>query len=198
MNAHELKQAVAKEAVSRVSTAHGDNLVLGIGTGSTAECFIAELPRLRDRILSTVSSSERSTALLRELGFEVKDLNDVDHVDVYVDGADESTPEGFLIKGGGAALTREKIAAAKAREFICIADKSKMVETLGAFPLPVEVIPMARTLVRDALNHLGGDNPSALEGRINNITGVVCNGIFANRGADVLLISTPDGVVRIR
>jgi ribose 5-phosphate isomerase A len=148
MNAHELKQAVAKEAVSRVSTAHGDNLVLGIGTGSTAECFIAELPRLRDRILSTVSSSERSTALLRELGFEVKDLNDVDHVDVYVDGADESTPEGFLIKGGGAALTREKIAAAKAREFICIADKSKMVETLGAFPLPVEVIPMARTLVR--------------------------------------------------
>jgi ribose 5-phosphate isomerase A len=222
MNAHELKQAVAKEAVSRVSTAHCDNLVLGIGTGSTAECFIAELPRLRDRILSTVSSSERSTALLRELGFEVKDLNDVDHVDVYVDGADESTPEGFLIKGGGAALTREKIAAAKAREFICIADKSKMVETLGAFPLPVEVIPMARTLVRDALNQLGGDtvwregvitdngniildvhglhidNPSALEGRINNITGVVCNGIFANRGADVLLISTPDGVVRIR
>jgi len=96
MNAHELKQAVAKEAISRVATAHGDNLVLGIGTGSTAECFIAELPHLRDRILSTVSSSERSTALLRELGFEVKDLNDVDHVDVYVDGADESTAEGFL------------------------------------------------------------------------------------------------------
>jgi ribose 5-phosphate isomerase A len=221
MNAHELKQAVEKEAVSRVSTTNGDNLVLGIGTGSTAECFIAELPYLRDRILSTVSSSERSTAMLRELGFEVKDLNDVDHVDVYVDGADESTPEGFLIKGGGAALTREKIAAAKAREFICIADKSKMVETLGAFPLPVEVIPMARTLARDALNKLGGDtiwregvitdngniildvhglhidNPSTLESRINNITGVVCNGIFANRGADVLLISTPDGVVRI-
>ncbi|MGI9300706.1 MAG: ribose-5-phosphate isomerase A, partial [Luminiphilus sp.] len=112
MNAHELKQAVAKEAVSHVSTAHGDKVVLGIGTGSTAECFIAELPNLRDRILSTVSSSERSTALLRELGFEVKDLNDVDHVDVYVDGADESTSDGFLIKGGGAALTREKIAAA--------------------------------------------------------------------------------------
>ena len=221
MNAHELKQAVAKEAVSHVSTAHGDKVVLGIGTGSTAECFIAELPNLRDRILSTVSSSERSTALLRELGFEVKDLNDVDHVDVYVDGADESTSDGFLIKGGGAALTREKIAAAKAREFICIADESKMVKTLGAFPLPVEVIPMARTLARDALNQLGGDavwregvitdngniildvhglhidNPSVLESRINNITGVVCNGIFANRGADVLLISTPDGVVRI-
>ena len=120
MTAHELKQAVAKEAISRVATAHGDNLVLGIGTGSTAECFIAELPHLRDRILSTVSSSERSTALLRELGFEVKDLNDVDHVDVYVDGADESTAEGFLIKGGGAALTREKITAAKATRHLRI------------------------------------------------------------------------------
>ena len=221
MDAHTLKQMVAREAIDRVMTAHGNDLVVGIGTGSTAECFIAELPRLRDRIQTTVSSSERSSELLRELGFDVKDLNDVDRVDVYIDGADESTDEGFLIKGGGAALTREKIAAAKAKEFICIADNSKMVSQLGTFPLPVEVIPMARTLVQDALNQLGGDavwregvvtdngniildvhglqikDPKALEGEINNLTGVVCNGIFAHRPADVLLISTPDGVVRI-
>jgi len=221
MDAHTLKQMVAREAIDRVMTAHGNDLVVGIGTGSTAECFIAELPRLRDRIQTTVSSSERSSELLRELGFEVKDLNDVDRVDVYIDGADESTDEGFLIKGGGAALTREKIAAAKAKEFICIADNSKMVSQLGVFPLPVEVIPMARTLVQDALNQLGGDavwregvvtdngniildvhglqidDPRALESQINNLTGVVCNGIFAHRPADVLLISTPGGVVRI-
>ena len=221
MDAHTLKQMVAREAIERVMTAHDNDLVVGIGTGSTAECFIAELPRLRDRIRTTVSSSERSSELLRELGFDVKDLNDVDRVDVYIDGADESTDEGFLIKGGGAALTREKIAAAKAKEFICIADNSKRVSQLGTFPLPVEVIPMARTLVQDALNQLGGDalwregvvtdngniildvhglqinDPKALESEINNLTGVVCNGIFAHRPADVLLISTPDGVVRI-
>ena len=221
MDAHTLKQMVAREAIERVMTAHGNDLVVGIGTGSTAECFIAELPRLQDRIQTTVSSSERSSELLRELGFDVKDLNDVDRVDVYIDGADESTDEGFLIKGGGAALTREKIAAAKAKEFICIADNSKMVSQLGTFPLPVEVIPMARTLVQDALNQLGGDavwregvvtdngniildvhglqinDPKALESEINNLTGVVCNGIFAHRPADVLLISTPGGVVRI-
>ena len=221
MDAHTLKQMVAREAIDRVMTAHGNDLVGGTGTGSTAECFIAELPRLRDRIQTTVSSSERSSELLRELGFDVKDLNDVDRVDVYIDGADESTDEGFLIKGGGAALTREKIAAAKAKEFICIADNSKMVSQLGTFPLPVEVIPMARTLVQDALNQLGGDavwregvvtdngniildvhglqinDPKALESEVNNLTGVVCNGIFAHRPADVLLISTPGGVVRI-
>jgi ribose 5-phosphate isomerase A len=221
MDAQTLKQMVAHEAIERVMTAHGHDLVVGIGTGSTAECFIAELPRLRDRIQTTVSSSERSSELLRELDFDVQDLNDVDRVDVYIDGADESTDEGFLIKGGGAALTREKIAAAKAKEFICIADNSKMVSQLGAFPLPVEVIPMARTLVQEALNQLGGDavwregvitdngniildvhglhidDPNALESEINNMTGVVCNGIFAHRPADVLLISTPGGVVRI-
>ena len=221
MDAQTLKQMVAREAIERVMNAHGNDLVVGIGTGSTAECFIAELPRLRDRIQKTVSSSERSSELLRELGFEVEDLNDVNRVDVYIDGADESTEEGFLIKGGGAALTREKIAAAKAKEFICIADNSKMVSQLGKFPLPVEVIPMARTLVQDALNRLGGDaiwregvitdngniildvhglqinDPKTLEREINNITGVVCNGIFAHRPADVLLISTLGGVVRI-
>ena len=221
MDAHALKQAVAKEAIKRVDSHQGDDIILGIGTGSTAECFITELPQLRDRIKTTVSSSERSSALLRELGFEVQDLNSVDRVDVYVDGADEATQEGFLIKGGGAALTREKIAAAKANEFICIADSSKMVSTLGAFPLPVEVIPMARTLVRDALNHVGGNaewregvvtdngniildvhglkiaNPLELESLINNMTGVVSNGIFAHRPADVLLISNDTGVVRV-
>ena len=221
MDAHALKQAVAKEAIKRVDSQQGDDIILGIGTGSTAECFIAELHHLRDRIKTTVSSSERSSALLRELGFEVQDLNSVDRVDVYVDGADEATQEGFLIKGGGAALTREKIAAAKANEFICIADSSKMVSTLGAFPLPVEVIPMARTLVRDALNHVGGNaewregvvtdngniildvhglkiaNPLELESLINNMTGVVSNGIFAHRPADVLLISNDTGVVRV-
>ena len=221
MDAHALKQAVAKEAIKRVDSHQGDDIIRGIGTGSTAECFSAELPQLRDRIKTTVSSSERSSALLRELGFEVQDLNSVDSVDVYVDGADEATQEGFLIKGGGAALTREKIAAAKANEFICIADSSKMVSTLGAFPLPVEVIPMARTLVRDALNHVGGNaewregvvtdngniildvhglkiaNPLELESLINNMTGVVSNGIFAHRPADVLLISNDTGVVRV-
>lgn len=221
MDTHALKQAVAREAIKQVDSQQGSDIILGIGTGSTAECFIAELPQLRDRIKATVSSSERSSALLTELGFDVQDLNVVDRVDVYVDGADEATQEGFLIKGGGAALTREKIAAAKANEFICIADSSKMVATLGSFPLPVEVIPMARTLVRDALNRLGGDaiwregvvtdngniildvhgltisDPLALEAVINNMTGVVCNGIFAHRPADVLLISNEAGVVRV-
>ena len=221
MDAHALKQAVARAAIKRVDSQFKSDIILGIGTGSTAECFIAELPQLRDRIKTTVSSSERSSALLLELGFEVQDLNNVDRVDVYVDGADEATQEGFLIKGGGAALTREKIAAAKAGEFICIADSSKMVSMLGGFPLPVEVIPMARTLVRDALNRLGGDavwregtvtdngniildvhglkisDPLELERVINNMTGVVCNGIFAHRPADVLLIGNDTGVVRV-
>ena len=130
MDAHALKQAVAKEAIKRVESYRGDNLILGIGTGSTAECFIAKLPKLRDRIKTTVSSSERSSALLLELGFEVQDLNAVDRVDIYVDGADAAMQDGFLIKGGGAALTREKITAAKASEFICIVDSSKLVLSL--------------------------------------------------------------------
>ena len=221
MDSHALKQAVAKEAIKRLESYRGDELILGIGTGSTAECFIAKLPKLRERIRTIVSSSERSSALLLELGFEVQDLNAVDRVDVYVDGADEATQDGFLIKGGGAALTREKIAAAKASEFICIADSSKLVASLGRFPLPVEVIPMARTLARNALNSLGGDavwregvvtdngniildvhgltitNPLELESVINNMTGVVCNGIFAHRPADVLLIANDSGVVRV-
>ena len=221
MDAKTLKQMVAREAIESVMRTDESDLVVGIGTGSTAECFIAELPRLRDRIQTTVSSSERSSDLLRQLGFDVQDLNNVDRVDVYVDGADEATEAGFLIKGGGAALTREKIAAAKAKTFICIADNSKMVPQLGTFPLPVEVIPMARTLVQAELNKQGGDavwregvitdngniildvlsleitTPKALEREINNLTGVVCNGIFAHRPATVFLIITPSGVVRI-
>lgn len=221
MDAHALKQAVANEAIKRVDSHQGDDIILGIGTGSTAECFIAELPKLRDKIKTTVSSSERSSALLLELGFEVQDLNAVDRVDVYVDGADEATRDRHLIKGGGAALTREKIVAARADQFVCIADDSKLVDHLGAFPLPVEVIPMARRLVEEALNALGGearwregvitDNGNIildvhglqmtdgrpLEREINDITGVVCNGIFALRPADLLLIGTQSQILQI-
>jgi len=195
-----------------------DLLVLGIGTGSTTECFIKALEPLRGRIDCTVSSSERSSDLLRQLGFDVVDLNSVDRVDVYIDGADETNPHLQLIKGGGAALTREKIIAAVADQFICIADGSKWVDILGAFPLPVEVIPMARSHVARELVALGGqpvwregvvtDNgnlildvhglhitePQQLETDINAITGVVCNGLFANRSADILLLGTPEGV----
>ena len=168
-----------------------------------------------------MSSSERSTALLLDLGFEVRDLNETSGVDVYVDGADEATRDRHLIKGGGAALTREKIVAARADKFICIADDSKLVDQLGAFPLPVEVIPMARRLVEEALNAIGGetrwregvitDNGNIildvhglqmtdgrpLEREINDITGVVCNGIFALRPADLLLIGTSSEILRI-
>ena len=221
MDAHVLKRAVAKEAIKRVETHQGNDIILGIGTGSTAECFIAELPKLRDRIKTTVSSSERSSALLLELGFEVQDLNAVDRVDVYVDGADEATQDGFLIKGGGAALTREKIAAAKANKFICIADISKRVAQLGGFPLPVEIIPMARSAVARQLVALGGrpewrenvvtdngnwildvhdmhiERPEEMESSINDIPGVVCNGLFALAPADCILLATPDEIIEI-
>ena len=221
MDSQSLKQAVADAAIAHISENFADNLVVGIGTGSTAECFISSLPGLKDRIEFTVSSSERSTALLLDLGFEVRDLNETSRVDVYVDGADEATRDRHLIKGGGAALTREKIVAARADKFICIADDSKLVDQLGAFPLPVEVIPMARRLVEEALNALGGearwregvitDNGNIildvhglqmtdgrpLEREINDITGVVCNGIFALRPADLLLIGTQSEILRI-
>ncbi len=218
MDQQALKQRVADAAIALVQAMPDDLLVLGIGTGSTTECFIKALEPLRGRIDCTVSSSERSSDLLRQLGFEVVDLNSVDRVDVYIDGADETNPQLQLIKGGGAALTREKIIAAVARHFVCIADGSKWVDTLGAFPLPVEVIPMARSHVARQLVALGGqpvwrdgvitDNgniildvhglsitePQRLEADINAITGVVCNGLFAERGADTLLLGTSDGV----
>ena len=218
MDQQTLKEAVAAAALERVKALPGDRLALGIGTGSTAECFIRLLPALQGRIEVTVSSSERSEAMLAELGLPVVDLNTVTGLDAYIDGADETNSELQLIKGGGAALTREKIVAAASDVFICIADVSKRVATLGAFPLPVEVIPMARSLVTRELSKLGGesvwregvvtdngnvildvhglviDHPAELEDRINQITGVVCNGLFACRPADLVLLGTPEGV----
>ena len=221
MGQDELKQQVAEAAIERVSRHPDDQLVLGIGTGSTAEWFIKGLERLRHRIDVTVSSSERSAALLHDMGFTVRDLNAVPRVDLYVDGADEANDRLQLIKGGGAALTREKIIAAASERFICIADESKSVEVLGAFPLPVEVVPMARSFVARELAKLGGqpvwrenvvtDNgnvildvhgleihdPLETERQINDMTGVVCNGLFAMRPADELLLGTPDGVMSV-
>ena len=218
MDQQTLKEAVAAAALERVKALPSDRLALGIGTGSTAECFIRLLPALQGRIEVTVSSSERSEAMLGELGLPVVDLNTVTGLDAYIDGADETNSELQLIKGGGAALTREKIVAAASDVFICIADVSKRVATLGAFPLPVEVIPMARSLVTRELSKLGGepvwregvvtdngnvildvhglviDRPAELEDRINQITGVVCNGLFACRPADLVLLGTPEGV----
>lgn len=214
-----LKERVAALALERVADFADDKLVLGIGTGSTTECFIDILHKLKHRIDTTVSSSERSTQLLRENGFSVSDLNAVPRVDLYIDGADEANAQLQLIKGGGAALTREKIISAVAERFICIADESKRVEVLGAFPLPVEVIPMARSHVARELVKLGGqpvwregvitDNGNVIldvhglqihdaietERRINDMTGVVCNGLFAMRSADELLLGTAKGVV---
>ena len=218
MDQQALKELVASAAVARVAAIHSDNLVLGIGTGSTAECFIRQLVSLRGRIDVTVASSERSAELLKSLDIPVDDLNNVGELDAYIDGADEANHHLQLIKGGGAALTREKIVAAASKEFICIADESKLVGTLGAFPLPVEVIPMARSYVARQLVALGGqpvwregtvtDNGNvildvyglqiaqamSLEERIDHIAGVVSSGLFALRPADVLLLGTGDGV----
>jgi len=214
MNQDELKRAVAREALKHVVA----GAVLGVGTGSTADCFIDELAALKGSIAGAVASSERSAARLRKHGIRVLDLNDVDDIPVYVDGADEITDHLHMIKGGGGALTREKIVAAVAKKFVCIADESKLVAVLGGFPLPVEVIAMARAYVARELAKLGGqprlregfatDNgnvildvsglrivdPEALETAINNITGVVTSGLFARRGADVLLLGTSSGV----
>ena len=216
-----LKEKVAEAAFERVAAEHSDKLLLGIGTGTTAECFIRLLPQLKSRIEATVASSERSASLLSDLGLPVVDLNSVGPLDVYIDGADEANSQLHLIKGGGAALTREKIVAAASTQFICIADESKRVETLGAFPLPVEVIPMARSHVARALAKLGGqplwregvitDNGNLildvhglriadarqLETAINMLAGVVCSGLFAHRPADILLLGTSQGVMEV-
>lgn len=218
MNQDALKQAVARAAVEYVQTRLHDDSVIGIGTGSTANYFIDYLAPLRRRFAGAVASSEASAQRLQQHGIEVFDLNTTGTFDMYVDGADEANHRLELIKGGGAALTREKIVAACAREFICIADASKYVERLGTFPLPVEVIPMARSYVARELVKLGGDPvyregivtdngnvildvynfaidaPRDIETRINLITGVVTNGLFALRPADVLLLGTPAGV----
>jgi len=208
------KRAAAAAAIAQVPA----GCVIGVGTGSTANYFIDELARIRDRIKGAVASSEASAQRLRAAGIPVLDLNSVDELPIYVDGADEITRHLHMIKGGGGALTREKIVAQVARRFVCVADGSKLVEVLGHFPLPVEVIPMARGLVARELVKLGGQpqlregfvtdngniildvrqldirNPVMLEERLNQIPGVVTNGLFARRGADVLLLGTPQGV----
>ena len=194
-----------------------DGAVIGVGTGSTVNFFIEALIPYRNRVRAAVSSSNASTERLRAAGIAVLDLNDVDDLGLYVDGADEATRSLHLIKGGGAALTREKIVAAAAARFVCIADESKMVERLGTFPLPVEVIPMARALVTRKLAAYGGravwrqgvvtdngnhildvhgltiEDPPAMESELNQIAGVVTVGLFARRPADVLILGTRGG-----
>jgi len=214
MTQDELKQAVAREAIKYVV----EDAIVGVGTGSTANCFIDELAKMKHRIEGAVASSQASADRLKAHGIRVVDLNSVSELPVYIDGADEITEHLAMIKGGGGALTREKIVAAVAQKFVCIADESKLVGVLGTFPLPVEVIPMARSHVGRELVRLGGqpalrqgfttDNgnlildvyglsmlkPLELEAELNNITGVVTNGLFARRGADVLLLGTAAGV----
>jgi ribose 5-phosphate isomerase A len=214
MSQNTKKQNAAKEALKYVKP----NAILGVGTGSTVNFFIDGLKDIKDTIKGAVSSSTASTERLKALGIHVFDLNDIDSFDIYVDGADEINPSMDMIKGGGAALTREKIVAAVAKQFICIVDDSKAVDVLGKFPLPVEVIPMARAYVARELTKLGGtpvyregcitDNgnhildvhglqitqPKELEKIINAIPGVVTVGLFAKRGADVLIVGTEDGV----
>jgi ribose 5-phosphate isomerase A len=214
MDQNEKKQAAAQAALKFVN----DGDVVGVGTGSTADFFIDALASMRERIAGAVASSERSAQRLRQHGIVVLELANIDVLPVYVDGADESTRQRHLIKGGGGALTREKIVADGAEQFICVIDDSKLVAQLGAFPLPIEVIPMARNQVARKLNTFGGqarlrdglvtDNgnhildvhglkitdPVALEEAINQIVGVVSNGIFARRAADILLIGTDSGV----
>ena len=214
MDQDALKKAAAEAALDFVD----DDMTVGVGTGSTVNFFIDALARKRARIRTTVASSEASARRLRELHIPVSELNDTDGCDLYVDGADEVTEHLAMIKGGGAALTREKIVAAASRKFVCIADRSKLVRVLGRFPLPVEVIPMARSYVGRELAKLKGMpelrqgvttdngnlildvrgltimNPAELETTINMIAGVVTNGIFARRPADVLLLAGADGV----
>src|SRR5690606_21111160 len=218
MDQNQMKKAVAQAAADYVEKHLAAGSVLGVGTGSTANLFIECLAPFRDRIASTVASSEETRRRLEALGILVEDLNMVSEVSIYVDGADETNAQLHLIKGGGGALTREKIIAAVAREFVCIADESKYVPTRGKFPLPVEVIPMARSHVARSVVKLGGDpvyregfitdngnqiidvhnlviaDPIALEQQLNQITGVVTNGLFAARPADLLILGTREGI----
>jgi ribose 5-phosphate isomerase A len=218
MNQDQLKQAVAQAAVDFILPKLDSKSVVGVGTGSTANFFIDALAKHKMAFDGAVASSEATAERLKSHGIEVYELNNVSDLEFYIDGADESDAQLNLIKGGGAALTREKIVAAVAQTFICIADASKLVPVLGSYPLPVEVIPMARSHVARELVKLGGDpvyrggvttdngnhildvynlaivNPRELEAQINNIVGVVTNGLFAARPADVLLLGTADGV----
>ncbi|HSC98602.1 MAG TPA: ribose-5-phosphate isomerase RpiA [Casimicrobiaceae bacterium] len=214
MTQDEQKELVAREALRHVV----DDAWLGVGSGSTANLFIDQLARIKHRIKGAVASSVKTAERLKSHGIEVEELNNVGDIPVYIDGADEVTARGAMIKGGGGALTREKIVAAVARKFVCIVDQSKMVAVLGKFPLPIEVIPMARSYVAREIVRLGGhpalrmgfttDNgnvildvsdlrisdPAGLETTLNQIAGVVTVGLFARRGADVILVGTPEGV----
>ena len=217
MNQEEMKKAVAKAALEYVKP----DTVVGVGTGSTANHFIDYLAEIKHKIEGTVASSKASADRLKSHGIQVMDLNMVDDIAVYVDGADETNRYGQLIKGGGGALTREKIVAAASRQFVCIVDESKVVDVLGTFPLPIEVIPMARSLVARQVVKMGGEpvyregfvtdngniildvhgfqimEPAKLEQELNNIVGVVTNGLFAREPADVVLMGTPDGVKKL-
>ncbi|WP_133470183.1 ribose-5-phosphate isomerase RpiA [Paraglaciecola marina] len=208
------KQAAAQAAIKYVQP----ESIVGVGTGSTVNYFIDGLADIKHDIIGAVSSSEASTKRLKALGIEIFELNSVDKLDVYVDGADEITEHKHMIKGGGAALTQEKVVAAVAKQFICIIDDTKQVPILGKFPLPIEVIPMARSYVAREIVKLGGDpqyregvitdngnvildvfnltilNPVELEEKLNAIVGVVTNGLFAKRGADTVLVGTENGV----
>jgi ribose 5-phosphate isomerase A len=214
MTQDELKLAAARKALDYVV----DGSIIGIGSGSTVNIFIAELGKVKHRVRAAVSSSEKSSQLLREQGIEVLDLNSVQSYPVYIDGADEVNHKLEMIKGGGAALTREKIVSAVAEKFVCIVDQSKLKDVLGGFALPVEVIPMARSQVARELAKLGGvpkwregvitdngniildvsglriEHAADLEAQINQITGVVTNGLFACRPATIVLIASPTGV----
>jgi len=217
MTQDEMKLAVAKAAIAYIP----DDSIVGVGTGSTANFFIDELGKIKNKIKGAVASSEASAKRLKGHGIEVLSLNDVSELPVYVDGADEITRHMHMIKGGGGALTREKIVAAASKKFVCLCDASKLVDVLGKFPLPVEVIPMARSYVARELVKLGGHpklregfttdngniildvhgmqilNPVELETAMNHLTGVVTNGLFARRGADILLLGTTSGVQTI-
>jgi ribose 5-phosphate isomerase A len=219
MNPEEQKKQAALKSLDFID----DDCILGVGTGSTVNHLIEALPSVKNKIEAVTSSSEASTKLLEENGFRVDDLSSVGSPDVYIDGADEITEHFHMIKGGGGALTREKIIAEASRKFVCIIDGSKLVDLLGKFPLPVEVIPMAKSLVARELTKLGGlpelrhdfvtDNgnlildvhnlkildPVVTESQINNIPGVVTNGIFAKRSADVMIIGNKQGpMVKIK
>jgi ribose 5-phosphate isomerase A len=222
MTQDQLKQAVAQAALDFIRPKLDEKSIIGIGTGSNANCFIDALAQHKMEFDGAVASSDATAARLKGHGIPVYDLNSASDLEFYVDGCDESDEHLNLIKGGGAALTREKIVAAVARTFICIADESKLVPVLGNFPLPVEVIPMARSHVARQLVKLGGDpvyregvltdngniildvfnlsivNPQELEAQINAIVGVVTNGLFAARPADVLLLGTKEGVKTLR
>lgn len=218
MNQDERKQAVARAAIDHVAPRLERKSIIGVGTGSTANFFIEYLARIKADFDGAVASSDATAARLRQAGIPVHDLNSVSELEFYVDGADEVNPRLELIKGGGAALTREKIVAAVANQFICIVDDSKQVDTLGGFPLPLEVIPMARSHVGREIVRLGGDpvyrdgvktdngniiidihnldlsRPIVMEERLNQIVGVVSNGLFARRPADLLLVGNASGV----